>query len=160
MPPKFVLLLFSSAWTFTVTDMKGQKLKKISHSPENPINTRLYQMLRKLHWIKELDSAALEGGNYQIRSFGTLVALHVSILSLIFLRNNADVLEAMDSNSITKNVNLTDSIDQPQDVHKIKTMPFSCFLPKRVMSYTDCSDLSVVISWVPVPTHILLRLIS
>ena len=33
-------------------------LKKIYHSSESPVNTRLHRRLRELHWIKELGTAA------------------------------------------------------------------------------------------------------
>ena len=50
-------------------------------------------------------------------------------MSLAFLTHNNDEREAMDIDITTKNtfVNLIDSIDQPQGVHKIKTTLFSLF---------------------------------
>ena len=46
-----------------VADMKVQILEKIYHSSENPVNIRLHQRLRELHWIKELGTAAPYGCN-------------------------------------------------------------------------------------------------
>ena len=54
----------------SVSYMKVQILKKIYHSSENPVNTRLNQRLRELHWIKELDTAALYGCDDQIKGVG------------------------------------------------------------------------------------------
>ena len=67
--------------------------------------------------------------------------LHANILiSWAFSTNNNDEREAMDIGITTKSpqldssidtlVNLIDSIDQPQGVHKIKTTLFSISLPK------------------------------
>ena len=41
----------------SVADMKVQILEEIYYSSENPVNTRLHQRLRELHWIKELGTA-------------------------------------------------------------------------------------------------------
>ena len=62
-------------------------------------------------------------------------------MSWAFLANNNDERDAMDISITAKKtpqpdsridtfVNLIDSIDQPQDVHKIKTTLFSISLPK------------------------------
>ena len=54
--------------------MKVQILEKMYHFSENPVNTRLHQRLRELHWIKELGTvhAAPYGCNDQIKGVGTL----------------------------------------------------------------------------------------
>ena len=90
--------------------------------------------------------------------------------------------------SIGSYVNLIDSIDQPQGVHKMKTTIFSTFLPElrqlqslvqestnydyesaeyktyshyfKTRPCTRCSDLSTAISLVQMPRHILSSLIS
>ena len=66
-----------------VADMKVQILENIYHSSENPVNIRLHQRLRELHWIKELGTAAPYGCNEQIRRVGTLCSLsskHTNVL--------------------------------------------------------------------------------
>ena len=122
--------------------MKVQILEKIYHSSENPVNIRLNRRLRELYWIKELGTAALCGCNDQIKGVGTLSSpLHANILmSWAFLTNNNDEREAMDigitttkktpqlDSSIDTFINLIDSIDQPQGVHKIKITLFSISL--------------------------------
>ena len=55
-----------------VVDVKVQILKKVYHSSENQVNTRLHRRVRELHWIKELGTAAQYGCNDQIKGVGTL----------------------------------------------------------------------------------------
>ena len=55
----------------SVSDMKIQIFEKIYHSSENPVNIRLNQRLPKLHWIKELGTAAPYGCNDQIKGAGS-----------------------------------------------------------------------------------------
>ena len=126
----------------SIADMKVQILEKIYHSSGNPVNIRLHQRIRELHWIKELGTAAPHGCNDQIKGIGTLSSpscKHTNVLGI--LTNNNDEREAMDignynkrtpqlDSSIDTFVNLIDSIDQPQGVHKIKTTLSSISLPK------------------------------
>ena len=126
----------------SIADMKVQILEKIYHSSGNPVNIRLHQRIRELHWIKELGTAAPRGCNDQIKGIGTLSSpscKHTNVLSI--LTNNNDEREAMDignynkrtpqlDSSIDTFVNLIGSIDQPQGVHKIKTTLSSISLPK------------------------------
>ena len=56
----------------SVAGMRVQILEKIYQYSENPVNTRLHRRLRDLHWMKELDTAALYGCNDQIKGVGTL----------------------------------------------------------------------------------------
>ena len=126
----------------SVADMKVQILEKIYHSSENPVNTRLHRRLRELHWIKELGPAAPYGCYDQIKGVGTLSSpscKHTSVLGIFNEQQrrkrshghrhyNKKTLQ-LDS-SIDTLINLIDSIDQPQGVHKIKTTLFSISLPK------------------------------
>ena len=69
----------------SVADMKVQILEKIYHSSENPVNIRLHQRLRELHWIKELGTAAPYGCNDQIKGVGTLSSpscKHTNVLGI------------------------------------------------------------------------------
>ena len=130
----------------SVADMKVQILEKIYHSSENPVNIRLHQRLRELHWIKELGTAAPYGCNDQIKGVGTLTwflsspsCKHTNVLSIFNKqqrrkrshghRHYNKKTPQLDS-SIDTFINLIDSIDQPQGVHKIKTTLFSISLPK------------------------------
>ena len=122
--------------------MKVQILEKIYHSSENPVNIQLYRRLRELHWIKELGTAAPYGCNDQIKRVGTLSSpscKHTNVLGIFnkqqrrkrshgHLHYNKKTPQ-LDS-SIDTLVNLIDSIDQPQGVHKIKTTLFSISFPK------------------------------
>ena len=70
---------------YSVADMKVQILEKIYHSSENPVNIRLHQRLRELHWIKELGTAAPYGCNDQIKGVGTLSSpscKHTNVLGI------------------------------------------------------------------------------
>ena len=70
---------------YSVADMKVQILKKIYHSSENPVNTRLHRKLRELHWDKELGTAAPCGCNDQIKGVGTLSSpscKHTNVLGI------------------------------------------------------------------------------
>ena len=126
----------------SVVDMKVQILEKIYHSSENPVNIRLHRRLRELHWIKKLGTAAPYGCNDQIKGVGTLCSpscKHTNVLGIFNKqhrrkrshghRHYNKKTPQLDS-SIDTLVNLIDSIDQPQGVHKIKTTLFSIFLPK------------------------------
>ena len=122
--------------------MKVQILEKIYHSSENPVNIRLHQRLRELHWIKELGTAASYGCNDEIKRVDTLsspLSKHTNVLGIFnkqqrrkrshghqhYNRKTAQL-----DSSIDTFIDLIDSIDQPQGVHKIKTTLFSISLPK------------------------------
>ena len=122
--------------------MRVQILEKIYHSSESPVNTRLHRRLRELHWIKELGTAAPYGCNDQIKGVGTLNSPSCRSTNVLGICNKQQWkkrshghrhynkrIPQLDS-SIDTYVNLIDSIDQPQSVHKIKTMLFSISLPK------------------------------
>ena len=122
--------------------MKVQILEKIYHSSENPVNIRLLRRLRELHWIKELGTAAPYGCNDQIKGVGTLSSpscKHTNVLGIFNKqqrrkrshghRHYNKKTPQLDS-SIDTLVNLIDSIDQPQGVHKIETTLFSISLLK------------------------------
>ena len=122
--------------------MRVQILEKIYHSSESPVITRLHQILRELHCIKELGTAAPYGCNDQIKGVRTLSSLSCRSISVLGIFNKQQRRKRshghrhynkrtpqLDS-SIDTFVNLIDSIDQPQGVHKIKTMLFSFSLPK------------------------------
>ena len=126
----------------SVADMKVQILEKIYHSSENPLNIRLHRRLRELHWIKELGTAAPCGCNDQIKGNGTISSpscKHTIVLGIFNKqqrrkrnhghRHYNKKAPQLDS-SIDTFINLIDSIDQPQGVHGIKTIPFSISLPK------------------------------
>ena len=122
--------------------MKVQILEVIYHSSENTVNTRLHRRLRELHWIKELDTAAPYGCNDHINGVGTLSSPSCERTNILVIFNkqqrrkrshghryyNKKTIQ-LDS-SIDTFVNLIDSIDQSQGVHKIKTTLFSISLPK------------------------------
>ena len=123
--------------------MKVQIVEKIYHSSENPVNIRLHRRLRELHWIKELGTAAPYSCNDQIKGVGTLSSpscKHTNVLGIFNKqqrrkrshghrhynkKNSSARFEHIDTS-----VNLIDSIDQKQGVHKIKTTLFSISLPK------------------------------
>ena len=126
----------------SVADMKVQILEKIYHSSGNPVNIRLHRRIRELHWIKELGTAALYDCNDQIKEVGTLripSCKHTNVLCIFNKqqrrkrshghRHYNKRTPQLDS-SIDTFVNLIDSIDPPQGVHKIKTTLFSISLPK------------------------------
>ena len=126
----------------SVADIKVKVLEKIYHSSENPGNIRLHRRLRELHWIKELGTAAPYGYNDQIKGVGTLSSSsckHTNVLGICNKqqqpkrnhghRHYNKKTPQLDS-SIDTFINLIDSIDQPQGVHKIKTTLFSISLPK------------------------------
>ena len=122
--------------------MKVQILEKIYYSSENPVNIRLHQRLRELHWIKELGTAAPYGCNDQIKGAGTLSSpscKHTNVLGIFNKQQrqkrshghrHSNKRTAQLDSSIYTFINLIDSIDQPQGVHKIKTTLFSISLPK------------------------------
>ena len=126
----------------SVADMKVQILEKIHYSSENPVNIRLHRRLRELHWIKELGTAIPYGCNDQIKGVGTLSSpscKHTNVLGIFNKQQRRK--RSMDIGITTKKtpqldsridtlVNLIDSTDQPQGVHKIKTTLFSISLPK------------------------------
>ena len=122
--------------------MKVQILEKIYHSSENSVNIRLHRRLRELYWIKELGTAAPNGCNDQIKGVGTLSSpsrKHTNVLGIFNKqqrrkrshghRHYNKKTPQLDS-SIDTFIDLNDSIDQPQGVHKIKTTLFSISLPK------------------------------
>ena len=122
--------------------MKVQILEKIYHFSGNPVNIGLHRRLRELHWIKELGTAAPYGCNDQIKGVGTLSSpscKHAHVLGIFNKQQQRKrshrhwhynkKAPQLDS-SIDTLVNLIDSIDQPQGVHKIKTTLFSISLPK------------------------------
>ena len=126
----------------SVAHMKIQILEKIYHSSQNPVNFQLHQRIRELHWIKELGTAAPYGCNHQIKGLGTLSCpscKHTNVLGIFNKqqrrkrshghRHHNRKAPQLDS-SIDTFVNLVDSIDQPQGVHKIKTAPLPISLPK------------------------------
>ena len=121
--------------------MKVQILEMICHSSENPVNIRLHRRLRELQWIKELGTATPYGYNDEIKGVGTLSSpscKHTNVLGIFNKqqrrkRSNGHrhynrKTPQLDSR-VDIFVNLIDSIDQPQDVHKIKTTLFSISLP-------------------------------
>ena len=122
--------------------MKIQILENIYHSSENPVNVRLHRRLRKFHWIKELGTAVPHGCNDQIKGVGTLSSpscKHTNVLGIFNKqqqrkrshghRHYNKKTPQLDS-SVDTFINLIDSIDQPQGVHKIKTTLFSISLSK------------------------------
>ena len=126
----------------SVTDMKVQILEKIYHSSENPVNTRVHRRLQELHWIKELRTAAPYGCNDKIKGVGALSSPSCKRTNVLGIFNKQQRRNRshghrhynkrtpqLDSSTDTL-VNLIDSIDQPQGVHKIKTTLFSISLPK------------------------------
>ena len=126
----------------SVADMKVQILEKIYHSSENPVNIRLHRRLRELHWIQELRTADPYGCNAQMKGVGTLSSpscKHTDVLGIFNKQQRRKRSHGhqhynkktpqLDS-SIDTFVNLIDSTDQPQGVHKIKTTLFSISLPK------------------------------
>ena len=117
-------------------------MKRLYHSSENPVNIRLHRRLRELYWIKELGTAAPYGCNHQIKGVGTLSSPSCKDTNVpgIFNkqqrrkrshghRHYSKKTPQLDS-SIDTFIDLIDSIDQPQGVHKIKTTLFSISLPK------------------------------
>ena len=126
----------------SVADMKVQILEKIYHSSENQVNIRLHRGLRELYWIKELGTAAPYGCNDQIKEVGTLNSPSCKDTNVLGIfnkqqrrkrshghRNYNKKTPQIDS-GIDTFIDLIDSIDQPQGVHKIKTTLFSISLPK------------------------------
>ena len=122
--------------------MNVQILEKIYHSSENPVNTRIHRRLQELHWIKELGTAAPYGYNEQIKGVSTLRSpscKHTNVLGIFNKqqrrkrshghRHYNKKTPQLDS-SIDTFINLIDSTDQPQRVHKIKTTLFSISLPE------------------------------
>ena len=101
-------------------------VKRYTHSSENPVNTRLHRRLRELHCIKELGTASPYGCNDQIKGVGTLSS-PLCKRTVFGIFNKQQKTPQLDS-SIDTYVNLIDSIDQPQGVHKIKTTLFSISL--------------------------------
>ena len=130
----------------SVDDMQVQILEKIYHSSENPVNIRLHRRIRELHWIKELGTAAPYGCNDQIKGVGTLSSpscKHTNVLGIFNKqqrrkrshghRHYNKKTPQLDS-SIDTLVNLIDSIDQPQGVHKIK-QHYSLFPSQNYVNY-------------------------
>ena len=126
----------------SVADIKVQILENIYHSSGNPENIRLHRRIRELHWIKELGTAASYGCNDQTKGVDILSSpscKHSNVLGILNKqqrrkrshghRHYNNRTPQLDS-SIDTFVNLIDSIDQPQGVHKIKTTLFSISLPK------------------------------
>ena len=88
-----------------VIQLQVQILEKMSHSSENPVNTRLHWRLRELCLIKEFGTAVPYGCNDQIKGVGTLSSPHTKILmSWVFLTNDNDEREIMDNGITTKNL--------------------------------------------------------
>ena len=107
-----------------------------------PVDTRLHQRLRELHWIKKLGTAAPYGCDDKIKGVGTLSSPSCKYTNVLGIFNKQQWRKRshghqhynkktpqLDS-SIDTFINLIDSIDQPQGVHKIKTTLFSISLPK------------------------------
>ena len=126
----------------SVADTKVQILEKIYHSSENPVNIRLHRRLRELYWIKEFGTAVSYGCNDQIKGVATLSSPSCKDTNVLGIFNKQQRRKRshghrhynkktpqLDS-SIDTFIDLIDSIDQPQGVHKIKTTLFSISLPK------------------------------
>ena len=126
----------------SVVDMKVQILENIYRSSENPVNIELHRRLAKLHWIKELGTAAPYGYNDQIKGVGTLSSPSCKRTNVLGIFNKQQHRKRshghrhynkktpqLDSR-IDTFINLIDSIDQPQGIHKIETTLFSISLPK------------------------------
>ena len=125
----------------SVADMKVQILNKTFHFSENPVNIRLHQRLRELHLIKELCTAAPYGCNDQVKGVSILSSPsceHTDVLGIFNKQQRRKRShghwyynrKTQPDSSIGTFINLIDSIDQPQGVHKIKTTLFSVSLPK------------------------------
>ena len=114
---------------------EGSILEKIYHPSENPVNTRLYQRLRELYWIKELGTAVPYDCNDQIKGVGTLSSSSCKSNNVLGIFNKQQRRKrihghrhcnrntpSLDSN-IDTYVKLISSTDQPQGVHVILYLP-------------------------------------
>ena len=122
--------------------MKVQILEKIYHYSENPVNIRLHGRLRELYWIKELGTAAPNGCNDQIKGVGILSSPSCKDTNVLGIFNKQQRQKRSHGNrhynkktpqidsSIDTFIDLINSINQPQGVHKIKTALLSISLLK------------------------------
>ena len=137
----------------SVSDMRVQILEKIYHSSENPANTRLHQSLRELHWNKELCTAAPYGCNDQIKGVGTQSSPSWRSINVLGIFNKQQRRKRrhghrhynkrtpqLDS-SIDIYVNLIDSNDQPQGVHKLKQC-YSLFPSRNYVNYNHLHKIT------------------